>query len=161
MSAIRPSFEMGHGHSEWRARQVVHDHHGEAQAIDDDVVNLVVEGPLPIRSRPPADSGQPHEPIGVGARVGVHRTARDHARCTWPSPAADPLTRNLQVVTICEVTGKEMVALLKRNEWVLDRVSGSHHKFIKGGQHVVVPVHGKRDLKKGVENTILKKAGLE
>ena len=53
-----------------------------------------------------------------------------------------------------------MVALLKRNGWVLDCVSGSHHKMVKGGQHVSVPVHGKRDLPKGLELAILKEASL-
>lgn len=58
------------------------------------------------------------------------------------------------------VTGKEMVALLKREGWALDRVSGSHHKLVKGGQHVSVPVHGNRELKPGTQHQILKEAGL-
>ena len=29
------------------------------------------------------------------------------------------------------MTGKELIKILKRNDWVLDRISGSHHIMIK------------------------------
>ena len=41
------------------------------------------------------------------------------------------------------MTGKEMVKLLKRNGWELDRISGSHHILVKGQKTLSVPVHGK------------------
>ena len=54
---------------------------------------------------------------------------------------------------------KELVKLLQSNGWSLDRIHGSHYILIKGNKTLSVPVHG-RDLKKGLEIAILKKAGL-
>jgi predicted RNA binding protein YcfA (HicA-like mRNA interferase family) len=47
--------------------------------------------------------------------------------------------------------------LLKRNGWVLDRVNGSHHIFVKEGvaHHITVP-HPRKDLAKGTLQDILK-----
>ena len=39
--------------------------------------------------------------------------------------------------------GKELVKLLKKNGWQIDRISGSHHIMVKGGRTISVPVHGK------------------
>ena len=55
---------------------------------------------------------------------------------------------------------KELVKLLQNNGWSLDRIHGSHYILIKNGQTISVPVHG-RDMKKGLELAILKKAGLK
>ena len=54
----------------------------------------------------------------------------------------------------------ELLSLLQKNGWVLDRVKGSHHILVKGNQTISLPVH-KEDMKKGLENAILKKAGLK
>lgn len=55
---------------------------------------------------------------------------------------------------------KEMLKLLLANGWQVKRISGSHHILVKDGFLTIsLPVHGK-DLKKGLENTILKQAGL-
>lgn len=70
------------------------------------------------------------------------------------------MTRNLSVAKLGSVTGSEMVATLKREGWILESVKGSHHKLVKAGKHVVVPVHGKRELKPGTLRKILKEAGL-
>ena len=52
-----------------------------------------------------------------------------------------------------------MIKIMKRNGWILDRVTGSHHIMIKEGQRSIpVPVHGKKDLPKGLANAILKQA---
>ncbi|MBD3393162.1 MAG: addiction module toxin, HicA family, partial [Chitinivibrionales bacterium] len=49
------------------------------------------------------------------------------------------------------MTGKELVKLLKKNGWVLDRIAGSHHIMIKEGlRSVPIPVHGKKYLPKGL-----------
>ena len=57
------------------------------------------------------------------------------------------------------MTGREMIKIMKRNGWILDRVTGSHHIMIKEGQRSIpVPVHGKKDLPKGLANAILKQA---
>jgi predicted RNA binding protein YcfA (HicA-like mRNA interferase family) len=47
------------------------------------------------------------------------------------------------------MTGKEMVKLLKDHGWEVGRISGSHYILIKGERTLSVPVHGKKDLKKG------------
>ena len=59
------------------------------------------------------------------------------------------------------LTGKDMVKLLKKNGWVKRRQKGSHQHFYKNGFKIVVPVHGNKDLKKGMEQQILKDAGLK
>lgn len=55
--------------------------------------------------------------------------------------------------------GKELVKLLKKEGWILDRVHGSHHILEKEGKIVSVPVHNK-DLPKGTLASILKQAGV-
>ena len=59
------------------------------------------------------------------------------------------------------MTGKELLRLLKENGWVLDQIKGSHHIMIKGNKTLSVPVHGSRDLPKGILNAILKEADLK
>jgi len=60
------------------------------------------------------------------------------------------------------MTGKEILKLLKKYGWKLDRVNGSHHIMKKDGfPPLPVPVHGNKDLKKGTENKILKRSGLK
>ena len=50
---------------------------------------------------------------------------------------------------------------MKQNGWILDRVSGSHHVMVKEGRRSIpVPVHGQRDLPKGLVSAILKQAGI-
>jgi len=58
------------------------------------------------------------------------------------------------------LTGKQMLRLLLRNGWAIDRICGSHHTLIKNGKTIVLPVHAK-DLGKGLENKIRKEAGLK
>ncbi len=59
------------------------------------------------------------------------------------------------------MNGKEVLKLLKKNGWQLDRVSGSHHILAKGNQTITVPVHGSADLKTGTLKAIFKQAGLK
>ncbi|MCH7858419.1 MAG: type II toxin-antitoxin system HicA family toxin [Candidatus Marinimicrobia bacterium] len=54
--------------------------------------------------------------------------------------------------------GKELVKLLKKNGWQIDRISGSHHIMVKGSRTISVPVHGKQELGKGLTHAILKQA---
>jgi predicted RNA binding protein YcfA (HicA-like mRNA interferase family) len=57
------------------------------------------------------------------------------------------------------MNGKDLSAILKENGWTLDRVKGSHHIFIKPGKRSIpVPVHGSKDLPKGLIKAILKQA---
>ena len=55
---------------------------------------------------------------------------------------------------------KDLLKLLFEHGWNLKRITGSHHILVKDGFLTIsLPIHGK-DLKKGLENTILKQAGL-
>ena len=55
---------------------------------------------------------------------------------------------------------KELLSLLKKNGWRVDRINGSHHILVKGNKTISLPVHG-ADMKTGLENAILKQAGLK
>jgi predicted RNA binding protein YcfA (HicA-like mRNA interferase family) len=59
------------------------------------------------------------------------------------------------------MTGKDLIKLLKKHGWELDRISGSHHVLVKGNKTLTVPVHGKKDLKKGTLEALLKEGGLK
>ncbi|MCM1046067.1 MAG: type II toxin-antitoxin system HicA family toxin [Candidatus Gastranaerophilales bacterium] len=56
--------------------------------------------------------------------------------------------------------GKELVKLLKKEGWTLDRVNGSHHIMEKDGVSVSVPVHN-TDIQKGLLHSLMKQAGLK
>ena len=56
---------------------------------------------------------------------------------------------------------RQVISLLKRRGFVLDRQSGSHAVFIHpDGRRTTVPIHGKRDLGKGILHQIMKDADL-
>lgn len=60
------------------------------------------------------------------------------------------------------MTGKELIKILKKNGWVLDRISGSHHIMVKEGKRSIpIPLHGKKDIPKGLASSIIKQAGIE
>lgn len=61
---------------------------------------------------------------------------------------------------IISMKDKELLSLLRKNGWQLDRTSGSHYILVKDNQTISLPIHGK-DMKKGLETAILKKAGLK
>lgn len=60
------------------------------------------------------------------------------------------------------MTPKEMMKLLEANGFICVRTNGSHHMYKnpETGKTTVVPLHAK-DLKKGLEQQILKQAGLK
>lgn len=60
------------------------------------------------------------------------------------------------------MTPQEMIKLLKKNGFEVVSQNGSHIKLknIQTNKTVIVPYHS-RDLKKGLEQTILKQAGLK
>lgn len=58
--------------------------------------------------------------------------------------------------------GRELIKLMKKEGLALARVTGSHHWMVKEGcRSISVPVHGKKDLLKGLLHAILREAGLE
>ncbi len=59
------------------------------------------------------------------------------------------------------VTGKELVKRLEALGWVSIRMKGSHHILVRGTRTISVPVHGKKDLKKGTLEALRKQGGLK
>ena len=55
---------------------------------------------------------------------------------------------------------KDVLKLLQKNGWKIERIRGSHHILIKGDKTEIVPVHG-RDVPIGLLNAILKRTGLK
>jgi len=59
------------------------------------------------------------------------------------------------------MTGKDMLKLAIKNGWKKVRTNGSHIIMEKEGfLPVSIPIHGNRDLKKGIESSLLKDLGL-
>jgi len=58
---------------------------------------------------------------------------------------------------------RELISLLERNGWVLQRTRGDHRQFIRPGSPGVITVAGNfgRDIPTGTLNVILKAAGLK
>lgn len=59
-------------------------------------------------------------------------------------------------------TPLQIIKILERSGFILDRVRGSHHIYIHSElkKRVTVPLH-KRDLPKGTLSEILKQAGID
>ena len=59
------------------------------------------------------------------------------------------------------LTPREVIKVLEKNGFKLDRIKGSHHIYyhIETKRRVVVPLH-KRDIPKGTLLEILKQAGM-
>lgn len=55
------------------------------------------------------------------------------------------------------LSSAELMKYLKKNGWVLERIRGSHHIFVKEGvdYHITLP-HPRKDLAKGTLKEILK-----
>jgi predicted RNA binding protein YcfA (HicA-like mRNA interferase family) len=60
------------------------------------------------------------------------------------------------------LTGRAFGRLLERHGWSLLRVSGSHHVCGKSGriERLSVPIHGNKELKRGLQSHLAKLAGL-
>jgi len=54
------------------------------------------------------------------------------------------------------MNGKQVIKALEKEGWMLLRVSGSHHRLVKDGKKVSIPVHGAKDLKSGTLKNIEK-----
>ena len=57
--------------------------------------------------------------------------------------------------------GKELIKILKKDGWKIDRINGSHHILKKEDKTITVPVHSNRDIPNGTYNAIIKQAGLK
>ena len=58
------------------------------------------------------------------------------------------------------MTGVELVKLLTRNGFEFVKAKGSHYRMVKDNIVVFVPYHHK-ELGKGLENAVMRKAGLK
>lgn len=54
------------------------------------------------------------------------------------------------------ISGKEMLKLYLANGWIEIRRKGSHVILRKGKRTQTIPLHGNKDLKKGLERKLLK-----
>ena len=58
---------------------------------------------------------------------------------------------------------QHLIKLLEKNGFIFKRSNGSHQIFYNASANitVIVPVHGKKDVKKGTLLAILKQAGID
>ena len=61
------------------------------------------------------------------------------------------------------MNGKEILKLLKQQEWVMIRVKGSHHHLFheRTQKNVTIPIHGTKDLKIKTVKSIEKSTGVK
>lgn len=61
------------------------------------------------------------------------------------------------------MNGKELIKKCEVLGWYVDRIEGSHHimKHTEYKHSLSIPVHGSKDLKKGILHELMKKAGLK
>jgi predicted RNA binding protein YcfA (HicA-like mRNA interferase family) len=60
------------------------------------------------------------------------------------------------------LTGAAFARAVERNGWSLLRIRGSHHIYGKPGEvaRLSIPVHGNQPLKVGLQQSLMKVAGL-
>ena len=60
-----------------------------------------------------------------------------------------------------QLSARDLIRLLQRHGFALERQSGSHAVYRHAdGRWTTVPIHGKRDIGRGLLSRILKDAGL-
>jgi len=61
------------------------------------------------------------------------------------------------------ISGKRLCRLLEARGWVLKRIAGSHHVYVKEGNpaRISVPVHGTTVLKLGLQRHLMKLADID
>lgn len=60
------------------------------------------------------------------------------------------------------ISGKDLCRVLEKKGWQLKKIRGSHHVYMAAGrkERISVPVHGNKDLKIGMLQSIMKIAGI-
>lgn len=60
------------------------------------------------------------------------------------------------------MSGKALAKLLEKHGWILLRIQGSHHIYVKPDINlkISVPIHGNKDIKIGLLRYLLKQADL-
>jgi predicted RNA binding protein YcfA (HicA-like mRNA interferase family) len=59
------------------------------------------------------------------------------------------------------MNGKQVIDLLKKHNWQVLRISGSHYRLGQGIKRTTVPVHGSKDLGKGLLTAIERQTGVK
>ena len=59
------------------------------------------------------------------------------------------------------LTARQMERFVLARGWTLASVRGSHHKYTKPGcRNIVIPFHGAADLAPGLQQSIMREAGI-
>ena len=60
------------------------------------------------------------------------------------------------------VSGKKLCKIVEKKGWILKKVTGSHHIYVKSGLNKIlsIPVHENKDLKIGTLKALMKIAEL-
>ncbi|MDQ7053829.1 MAG: type II toxin-antitoxin system HicA family toxin [candidate division KSB1 bacterium] len=60
------------------------------------------------------------------------------------------------------ISGKDFAKILEKKGWVLKRIKGSHHIYMKEGSpvRISVPIHGNKPLKIGLLRYFMKLTGI-
>lgn len=59
------------------------------------------------------------------------------------------------------MNGKQVIQKLKEHGWTVLRIQGSHYRLGKDEKRTTVPVHGTRDLGKGLLQAIERQTGVK
>lgn len=59
------------------------------------------------------------------------------------------------------MNGKQVIKKLEQNGWKVLRILGSHYRLGKESNRTTVPVHGSKDLGKGLVAAIEKQTGVK
>ena len=59
------------------------------------------------------------------------------------------------------MNGKKVISTLEKKGWKILRSHGSHYRLGKGSLRVTVPVHGSKDLGKGLLAAIERQTGVK
>lgn len=59
------------------------------------------------------------------------------------------------------MTGKNIIKTLQKEGWEILRTQGSHYRLGKNSLRVTVPVHGNKDLGKGLLSAIERQTGVK
>ena len=56
------------------------------------------------------------------------------------------------------LSGKQFAVLLEKKGWILARINGSYHIYIKSGTifRISLPIHGNKPLKAGLQKHLMK-----
>ena len=58
------------------------------------------------------------------------------------------------------ISGKKLAKIWEKKGWILVKTKGSHFKYEKGQDSLIVPIHSNKDLPIGTLKSILKDANL-